>query len=69
MCNNYLSGNLAVYRVELISRIGLDKVLNLESDSNGCTPLRAVDYAYIAKIYADKLKDLRSPAAPPSSNS
>jgi len=32
-CNNHLSGNLLNYRVGLISRIGLDKVEELENDN------------------------------------
>lgn len=34
ICNNYLSGNLVPYRVELIKRIGLEKVEWLESQKH-----------------------------------
>ena len=34
ICNNHLSGNLANYRINLITRIGLEKVEWLESEKN-----------------------------------
>lgn len=64
VCNNYLSGNLAAYRIELIRRIGLDKVAALESDKEKSTPLRATDYAVIHKTYQAKIKNIRSTGAP-----
>jgi len=33
-CNNYKSGNLANYRIRLIEKIGIDKVIHLETTKN-----------------------------------
>lgn len=58
-CNTFLSGNLAVYRITLVARIGLDRVLALEVDTDKPKKYTAEDYAAITKIYQAKIKDLK----------
>lgn len=57
ICNNYLSGNLVPYRVELIKRIGLEEVENLESKHK---PLKLTvdEIKEIIKTYKAKVKTL-----------
>jgi len=57
-CNNYLSGNLVKYRVNLIQKIGLERVEALEG------PHEAKKYTIekikeIKKHYSDKVKELK----------
>lgn len=58
-CNNHLSGNLVNYRVNLIEKIGLDRVEWLEGPHE---PKKyAVDELWaIEKQYKQKLKELQS---------
>lgn len=64
VCNNYLSGNLANYRLELERRIGISEIQRIEQDTIKGTPLRATDYIAIHKMYQAKIKELRSSGAP-----
>lgn len=58
-CNNFLSGNLAQYRIALLAKIGSQRVLMLETDSETPKKYTAEDYAAITKIYQAKIKDLK----------
>ena len=56
-CNNHLSGNIADYRINLIKKIGLDKVEWLEGPHEPkkytCAELKEIEL-----LYKQKLKDL-----------
>jgi hypothetical protein len=54
-CNSYLSGNLINYRINLIKRIGLDKVEWIES-KHDAKHYSIEDLKLIKKQYKDKLK-------------
>ena len=57
ICNNYKSGNLIPYRIELISRIGLARVEWLESHHD--LPHRTVDdFRQIRAHYSKLVRDL-----------
>lgn len=56
-CNNHLSGNLTEYRINLIKKIGLEKVEDLESNSE-IKRYSIEEYQTIEKRYKDKLKAL-----------
>lgn len=58
ICNNHLSGNLVNYRKELINRIGLDQVEELEA-TNEPKQYTVEEYAEIIKIYKAKIKELK----------
>ena len=60
-CNNHLSGNIVNYRINLIDKIGLDKVEWLEQSHE---PKKyAVDELWqIEKEYKNKLKELQNKA-------
>lgn len=57
-CNNYLSGNIADYRINLIKKIGLDKVEWLEGPHEPkkytCEELKEIE-----TYYKQKLKELQ----------
>lgn len=57
ICNNYLSGNLAQYRLNLIKKIGLEAVEELES-GNIVKKYTVEDYKEIIKAYKVKIKEL-----------
>lgn len=58
-CNNYLSGNLIQYRVNLIKKIGLENVVYLENNNDSVK--WSVDFIDEVKaLYKRKLKQLRS---------
>ena len=57
ICNNHLSGNLVKYRFELIARIGLDQVEELEV-TNDPKQYTIEEYAEIIKTYKAKIKEL-----------
>lgn len=59
VCNNYLSGNLAQYRENLIARIGIDCVLALDNPPK-ITKLSAADYAEINEYYKTEIKRLKN---------
>lgn len=55
VCNNHLSGNLANYRLELINRIGIEKVEWLESQKEP-KKWSVEELKNIIDIYRNKLK-------------
>lgn len=57
VCNNHLSGNLANYRLELINRIGLQKVEWLESQKEP-KKWSVEELKDIIQIYRQKLKEM-----------
>ena len=57
VCNNYLSGNLVNYRLELENRIGFNRLLALEVELKP-KRLRAEDYRAIAQEYKEKIKQI-----------
>jgi len=57
ICNNYLSGNLVDYRKELINRIGLDQLEELEA-TNEPKQYTIEDYTEIIRTYKAKIKEL-----------
>ena len=59
ICNNYLSGNLVPYRVELIKRIGLAEVERLEGPQE---PLKLTipEIQELIKVYKQRCKELQS---------
>jgi len=57
ICNNHLSGNLANYRLELINRIGLQKVEWLESQKEP-KKWSVEELKDIIQIYRQKLKEM-----------
>lgn len=57
ICNNHLSGNLVNYRKELINRIGLEQVEELEA-TNSPKQYTIDEYADIIKTYKRKIKEL-----------
>ena len=56
-CNNHLSGNIADYRINLINKIGVEKLEWLEGPHKPkkytCTELKEIEL-----LYKQKLKDL-----------
>lgn len=56
-CNSYLSGNLINYRIELIKRIGIDKVEWIEGNHE---PKKYTidDLKLIKQVYKQKLKEI-----------
>lgn len=57
VCNNYLSGNIAAYRPRLIEKIGIEKVLALES-SNQVTRYSIEYFKRVKAIYTKKANRL-----------
>jgi hypothetical protein len=49
-----------MYRIELIRRIGEDKVLELEKDTGNPDKYTASDYKVIHTEYTKKVKELRA---------
>ena len=58
ICNNYKSGNLAEYRINLIKKIGLINVEALESDKS-IKKYSEEDYTNIIVKYKHKLKEIK----------
>ncbi|MFA5040025.1 MAG: recombination protein NinG [Bdellovibrionales bacterium] len=58
ICNNHLSGNLVNYRFELINRIGLDQVEELEA-TNDPKQYTIEEYAEIIKKYKQRIKNIQ----------
>ncbi len=58
-CNNNLSGNLTQYRINLITKIGVDAVIELENNkqitSYDCEQLKEIEVEYKKKLKEDKL--------------
>lgn len=59
VCNNYLSGNLVNYRNSLIDKIGMGKVLELETEWRP-NKFTAEDYRNVYKKYSAKVKELKN---------
>ena len=59
ICNNYKSGNLADYRINLINRIGLENVEALEKD-NSVKKYSEVELKEIIETYKNKCKELEN---------
>ena len=57
ICNNYKSGNLAEYRIELIKKIGIENVEALESDKS-TKKYSEIDLKEIIAEYKAKCKEL-----------
>lgn len=57
-CNTHLHGNLVNYRIELIYRIGLEKVEWLESDQHEPKKYTIEELRLIEKYYKDKYREL-----------
>lgn len=57
VCNNYLSGNLAMYRLELERKIGGHRLAALES-VGAPAKYTAQDLARITKTYQGKIKEI-----------
>lgn len=61
ICNNHKSGNITPYRLELIRRIGIERVEWLEGPHD--LPHRTVaDFREIRKTYARKVRELQKEA-------
>ncbi|QHJ79593.1 MAG: hypothetical protein [Caudoviricetes sp.] len=59
VCNNYLSGNVASYRIKLVEMIGLERVEWIESQPKACKWTREQLEA-IESDYKQKLKSLKN---------
>jgi len=59
-CNKGRSGNVGMYRVRLIQKIGIERVEALETDTEPPKKYTAEDYAAITKIYQQKIKVLKN---------
>jgi len=57
-CNTFKGGDSGFYRVNLVKKIGLEKVELLESKKGGSVKRTADDYREIEQRYKDKLKEL-----------
>lgn len=60
ICNNHLSGNLAMYRINLIKKIGLEKVEWLESQRGVTKKWTIEELKEIIKTHKIKAKDIES---------
>lgn len=58
ICNNYLSGNVGAYRVNLIIKIGIDRVIYLEKHQNSLKKYTIQDLKDIIKKYRIKIKSI-----------
>lgn len=56
-CNNYDSGNIVEYRINLILKIGEERVSAIERD-NSVAKYTIDDAKNIIEIYKKKIKDL-----------
>lgn len=59
-CNSGKSGNIAMYRVALLAKIGFQRVNMLEIDSQTPKKYTAADYAAIHLQYSAKIKVLKN---------
>jgi len=57
-CNTHLRGNLIPYRIELIKRIGLSEVENLEANIKNIFKISVPEIQELIKSYKQKIKDL-----------
>jgi len=58
-CNTHLRGNLIPYRIELIKRIGLGKVEQLENDRHNNFKLSIPEITDLIAEYKFKIKELK----------
>lgn len=58
-CNFFKGGDSGFYRVNLIKKIGTERVEKLESMTGGTVKRTADDYREIERYYKDKLKKLK----------
>lgn len=58
ICNNHLSGNLAMYRINLIKKIGLEKVEWLESQRGITKKWTIEELKEIIQIHREKIKGM-----------
>lgn len=58
-CNNYLSGNLVVYRTKLINKVGQERIDILDIVHEGMRKCTAADYKNIHNVYKAKIKELK----------
>ena len=58
-CNTHLRGNQIAYREELVKRIGLDRVGELEAKRHDKLKLSVPEIKELIKEYKQKIKDLR----------
>lgn len=56
-CNHFLSGNITAYRIELIKRIGIDRVERLESDQ-GTSSKDPAYYLRLKRLFARRARHL-----------
>jgi len=64
-CNNFLSGNLAQYRMALLAKIGSQRILMLETDTESPHKYTARDYAAIHAEYSAKIKGIKKAVSRP----
>jgi len=57
-CNNFKGGDSGFYRVNLIKKIGLDRVLRLESMKGGTVKRTCEDYKEIEMYFKEKIKTI-----------
>ena len=57
-CNTYLSGNIGSYRINLIKRIGIDRVEKVECD-NSAKHYSIDDLIELKSFFKAKLKDIK----------
>lgn len=62
-CNKGKSGNVGMYRIRLIQKIGIERVDALEADIETPKKYTAEDYAAITKTYQQKIKELKNERA------
>ena len=58
-CNKGKSGNVGMYRIRLIQKIGIERVEALEADIEKPKKYTAEDYAAITKTYQAKIKEIK----------
>jgi hypothetical protein len=58
-CNSFLSGNLLNYRINLIERIGVERVEFLERKDHEPSKLTIEEIQAITKKYRNKLKNIK----------
>lgn len=59
VCNNYLSGNLTDYRINLIKKIGIERVEFLERKDHQPLRLTVDEIKSLIAVYKNKIKELR----------
>lgn len=59
-CNRYMVGNIIPYRIELINRIGIERVEWLESNAHRNLELSIPEIQEQIRIYKQKIKELKT---------